>query len=86
VAVNDRVHLGVGRERRRLLVLNTSVHVVRVSSHFPFWRANRRLQFEREAALGFRLDIPAGASVRFAPGEAREVALVRYAGISGGDG
>jgi urease beta subunit len=79
VAVNDRIHLGAGRERIRLYVQNTSTHIVRVSSHFPFWRVNRRLKFDRETAFGFRLDIPAGASVRFAPGEAREVALVRYA-------
>jgi urease beta subunit len=83
VAVNDRIHLGAGRERTRLHVHNTSTHVVRVSSHFPFWRANRRLEFDREAAFGFRLDIPAGASVRFAPGQARDVALVRYAARRG---
>jgi urease beta subunit len=83
--VNDPIHLGAGRERARLHVHNRSMHVVRVSSHFPFWRANPRLMFDREAAFGFRLDIPAGASVRFAPGEAREVGLVRYA-AHGGDG
>ncbi len=49
---------------------------MRVSSHYPFWLANPRLEFDREAAAGFRLDIPAGASVRWAPGETREVVLV----------
>jgi urease beta subunit len=57
-----------------------------VSSHYPFWRANRRLVFDREAARGFRLDIPSGASVRFGPGETQEVVLVRYGGRGGLDG
>jgi urease beta subunit len=85
VAVSDRITLAEGRERTRLHVHNASTHVVRISSHFPFWRTNRRLKFDREAAFGFRLDIPAGASVRFAPGEAREVALVRCT-ARGGNG
>ena len=59
---------------------NTSAHVVRVSSHYPFWRTNRRLDFDRDAARGFRLDVPAGGSVRFGPGESLEVTLVRFAG------
>jgi urease beta subunit len=60
--------------------------VVRVSSHYPFWRTNPNLEFDREAARGFRLDIPAGASVRFGPGETVEVTLVRYGGRGGSDG
>lgn len=52
------------RARRRLTVRNSSRRPVRISSHYPFWRANPRLEFDREAAAGFRLDIPAGASVR----------------------
>jgi urease subunit gamma/beta len=68
------------RERRTLVVRSTSARVVRVSSHFPFESANRRLEFDREAARGFRLDLPAGASLRWAPGESREVTLVRYGG------
>jgi urease beta subunit len=84
--VNDRVALLPERERIRLVVRNTSSRVVRVSSHYPFWRTNRRLEFDRDAARGFRLDIPAGASVRFAPGESAEVVLVRYGGRGGVDG
>jgi urease subunit beta len=53
---------------------------VRVSSHYPFARANARLEFDRETAKGFRLDLPAGASLRWGPGETREVDLVAYAG------
>jgi urease subunit gamma/beta len=77
------VELAPGRERRRLPVENTSRRVVRVSSHYPFERVNPRLVFDRGAATGFRLDVPAGSSVRWAPGEVREVGLVRYAGAGG---
>jgi urease subunit gamma/beta len=70
-------------ERRRLTVRNDSRRVVRVSSHYPFDRVNTRLTFDRGAATGFRLDLPAGASLRWAPGEEREVDLVRYGGEAG---
>ncbi|HTC85903.1 MAG TPA: urease subunit gamma [Candidatus Acidoferrum sp.] len=66
------------RERRTLSVRNGSARVVRVSSHYPFERVNPRLEFDRAAATGFRLDIPAGDTVRWSPGEVREVVLVRY--------
>ena len=69
-----------GRERRELRVENTSTRVVRVSSHFPFERVNPRLIFDRTAAAGFRLDIEAGSSERWAPGETRTVTLVRFGG------
>ena len=67
-----------GLEHRQLRVRSTSRRVIRVSSHFPFERVNARLVFDREAAAGFRLDLPAGGSVRWAPGEVRTVTLVRY--------
>jgi urease beta subunit len=51
-----------------------------VSSHFPFDRVNARLGFDRAAARGFRLDLEAGSSVRWAPGETRTVRLVRFGG------
>jgi urease subunit gamma/beta len=76
----DDVELAPGQERIRLLVTNRGEHPIRVSSHFPFWRANERLDFDREAAEGFRLDLPAGDSLRWAPGESHEVDLVRYGG------
>ena len=64
-------------------VRNTSARVVRVSSHFPFDRVNQRLVFDRAAAAGFRLDLPAGSTQRWAPGETRSVRLVRYGGTTG---
>ena len=76
---------GEDRERRAIVVRNGSRRVVRVSSHYPFERVNPRLEFDRSEATGFRLDIPAGASVRWAPGETREVALVRYGGRLGAE-
>lgn len=76
----EPVVLHEGRERRRLTVRNGSTRPVRISSHYPFWRVNPRLQFDREAARGLRLDIPAGSSVRWDPGESKEIELVRYGG------
>jgi urease subunit gamma/beta len=81
IALSDEpVVLNEGRPTRRLRVHNTSSRPVRVSSHYPFWKANPRLDFERERARGYRLDLPAGDSVRWAPDEVREVRLVAYAG------
>jgi urease subunit gamma/beta len=68
------------RERLELEVRSSSRRVVRVSSHFPFDRVNPRLLFDRAAARGFRLDIEAGSSERWAPGETRTVSLVRFGG------
>jgi urease subunit gamma/beta len=72
------------RERRRVVVRSESRRTIRVSSHHPFDRVNPRLVFDRAAAVGFRLDLPAGTSERWLAGETKEVGLVRYAG-SGGD-
>ena len=69
-----------GRERRKITVVSTSERPVRVSSHYPFWRVNPRLKFDRQAARGFRLDLPAGTSLRWAPGESKEVTLVAVGG------
>ncbi len=67
--------------RRRILeVRNTSSRVVRVSSHYPFDRVNARLAFDRDAARGYRLDLDAGSTERWGPGETRTVTLVALAG------
>ena len=65
------------RPRVELEVTNTSRRVVRVSSHYPFERVNRRLEFDRTLAAGHRLDIDAGSTERWAPGETRTIRLVR---------
>jgi urease subunit gamma/beta len=69
-----------GRTRIELPVRSTSRRVIHVSSHFPFHRVNPRLEFDREAARGFRLDLPSGAAERWAPGETRSVRLVAFGG------
>jgi urease beta subunit len=74
------INLAAGLVRRRLSVTSRSDRPIRVSSHYPFWRANARLEFDRDAATGFRLDIPAGTSVRWSPGQTRQVDLVALAG------
>jgi urease subunit gamma/beta len=63
-----------------LEVRSESSRVIRVSSHYPFHRVNPRLIFDRDAAVGHRLDLPAGASMRWAPGETHKVRLIRFAG------
>jgi urease subunit gamma/beta len=68
------------REHRTLSVTNTGTRVIRVSSHYPFDQVNARLVFDRAAAHGFRLDIAAGSTVRWEPGETREVTLVKAEG------
>jgi urease beta subunit len=75
------VVLSPGRPRQRITVVSRSARPIRVSSHYPFWRVNARLEFDRAAAAGYRLDIPAGASVRWAPGQSREVGLVALGGL-----
>ena len=74
------ITLSVGRPRIQLTVENTSRRIVHVSSHFPFWRVNHRLRFDREAARGYHLDIPAGSTTRWGPGETRQVEFVRFGG------
>jgi urease subunit beta len=69
-----------GREIVRLHVVNTGDRPVQVGSHYHFAEANPALDFDRKAAWGRRLAIPAGTAVRFEPGIAREVAVVPLAG------
>jgi urease subunit beta len=61
-------------------VANTGDRPIQVGSHYHFAETNSALRFDRKAALGYRLDIPAGTAVRFEPGQSREVSLVPYAG------
>jgi urease subunit gamma/beta len=74
------------RERRRIIVRSDSRRSIRVSSHHPFDRVNARIVFNRPSTTGFHLDLAAGAFETWAPGETREVELVRYGGIGGDRG
>ncbi|MBW4620584.1 MAG: urease subunit beta [Cyanosarcina radialis HA8281-LM2] len=74
------IELNAGRPTIRLTVANTGDRPIQVGSHFHFFEVNSALEFDREAAKGMRLDIPAGTAVRFEPGDEREVTLVTLAG------
>jgi len=74
------IEANVGRKTVLLVVRNTGDRPVQVGSHYHFYEVNNALDFERETARGMRLNIPAGTSVRFEPGEEKEVNLVEYAG------
>jgi urease subunit gamma/beta len=71
------------RQTLELPVRSESTRAIRVSSHYPFHRVNARLVFDRGAAEGYRLDLPAGTSMRWGPGETLTVRLVRYGGTAG---
>jgi urease subunit beta len=64
----------------KVSVVNSGDRPVQIGSHFHFLEVNRELQFEREHALGMRLNIPAGTAVRFEPGESKDVELVAFGG------
>ena len=68
------------RETLTLRVANTGDRPIQVGSHYHFAETNTALEFDREKARGFRLDIAVGTAVRFEPGQTREVTLVAYAG------
>lgn len=72
--------LNVGLPKVNLAVANTGDRPIQVGSHFHFAETNTSLEFDRSAARGFRLDIPAGTAIRFEPGDTREVPLVAFAG------
>jgi urease subunit beta len=77
---HEPITLNDGRPVTTLTVINSGDRPVQVGSHYHFAQANPALEFDREAARGKRLDIPAGTAVRFEPGIVREVALVPLAG------
>lgn len=74
------ITVNAGAKATVLMVANTGDRPVQVGSHYHFAEANPGLEFDRAAARGQRLDIPAGTAVRFEPGQSREVRLVPYGG------
>lgn len=74
------ITLNPDREAITLMVANTGDRPVQVGSHYHFAESNSALEFDRDAARGFRLDIAAGTAVRFEPGQAREVNLIPISG------
>jgi len=77
---DDPVRINAGREAVSVRVVNTGDRPVQVGSHYHFAEVNPALAFDREAAWGRRLDVPAGTSVRFEPGVDRDVPLVPLGG------
>jgi urease subunit gamma/beta len=80
VAAEGEIELSAGRETATATVTNTGDRPIQVGSHFHFFEVNRALEFDRARALGMHLDIAAGTSVRFEPGDERDVDLVAFGG------
>ena len=80
IAAPGDIELNAGAPRITLQVANTGDRPVQVGSHYHFCETNPALSFDREATRGWRLDIAAGAAVRFEPGQTREVTLVPILG------
>ncbi|MDQ3812375.1 MAG: urease subunit beta [Armatimonadota bacterium] len=74
------IELNAGRRTVEIVVRNTGDRPIQVGSHYCFFEVNRALDFDREQALGMRLDIPAGTAVRFEPGEEKPARLVELGG------
>jgi urease subunit beta len=77
---DGEIELNAGRATLTMKVANSGDRPIQVGSHYHFYETNEALEFNRAAALGFRLNIPAGTAVRFEPGQERTVELVAFAG------
>lgn len=80
VTVDGEIELNAGRSAISLTVANTGDRPIQVGSHFHFYEANPALDFPREDARGYRLDIAAGTAIRFEPGQSRNVDLIPLSG------
>ncbi len=74
------ISLNKNGETKKISVSNSGDRPIQVGSHYHFFETNNALQFDRDDAKGFRLNIPAGTAIRFEPGQNREVDLVAYSG------
>ena len=79
-SASGEIILNKDRGAISLTIANTGDRPIQVGSHYHFAETNAALAFDRDAALEYRLGIPAGTAVRFEPGQAREISLVPYAG------
>ena len=75
------IELNFGKEVKTVTVSNSGDRPVQVGSHYHFFEANNALIFDRDMALGMRLDIPAGTAIRFEPGDSTDVKLVPFSGL-----
>ncbi len=77
---DEPIEINTGRRTVNLAVRNTGDRPIQVGSHYHFFEINRALDFDRAKALGMRLDVPSGQSIRFEPGDERDVDLVEFGG------
>lgn len=80
ILADGDIEYNTDRRTKKLKVRNTGDRPVQVGSHFHFFEVNRYMQFDRKAAFGYHLNIPATTAIRFEPGEEKEVEIVAYAG------
>ena len=80
ILADGDIEYNVDRPTVKLLVRNTGDRPVQIGSHFHFFEVNRYMEFDREKAFGYHLNIPATTAIRFEPGEEKEVELVAYSG------
>ena len=80
IVADGDITLNTGAESLEMAVANTGDRPIQVGSHYHFFETNPALKFDRAAARGMRLDIPAGTAVRFEPGQSRRVRLTPFGG------
>lgn len=80
ITAEGDIELSAGLPRTLLTVVNTGDRPIQIGSHYHFAETNTALVFDRNAARGKRLDIPAGTAMRFEPGQSREIVLIPYRG------
>ena len=80
IFADGEIEINKGRDTRTITVTNSGDRTIQVCSHYHFFEANNALTFDREAAFGYRLDIPAGSAIRFEPVEEKKVRLTTFAG------
>ena len=81
ISEQGEIELNLGKDVKTITVSNSGDRPVQVGSHYHFFEANQAWIFDREIALGMRLNIPAGTAIRFEPGDTTEVKLVSYSGL-----
>ncbi|CAM4148682.1 urease subunit beta [Lederbergia lenta] len=80
ILLDEDIICNEGKETKKITVVNVGDRPIQVGSHFHFFEVNESLQFDRDEAFGFRLNVPAGAAFRFEPGDPKEVELVVLGG------
>ncbi|MFC5068918.1 urease subunit gamma [Flaviflagellibacter deserti] len=80
IPAEGEIEINAGRGKGSVTVVNTGDRAIQIGSHFHIFEANKALDFDRAAAFGMRLDIPAGTAIRFEPGQSKQVDLVEFGG------